>query len=781
MSLLSHIPLKKILEATDGASSDKEPKTDPIASFIREVDCETYADQLAALTNEMCGVPGTASQPAAAKGQRLARIVGFQQPLDKLRMILASAGVNNAHIDGPRGIGKTSLVDGLIRLRAQRRMSSRMMSKPFYLMDVSTFFKLGREDWVKQFDRAMGYVADRKGLLIIDHFDDFVRMADGDAARLINTLVSALENNEEIQSIIISERDYADDIRGVAIGLDRRFQKLPIEKEVDSKQLKQILLAQFRKLEDAHNVDFTEEAADEIIRLTERYPGRAFNEPRPKNAVKFADRTAAYVRLTQYSEPPEVTLLREEIAVLSDQIALLNDDEKKAHQGVVDELRDKKAAFARTDAEWKEKFLPLLRLQENIVAEEAVINRFEKKGNARSKQEDEVYGKARRNKEDYQRKLAEIERHLSPKPPCVMAMHVRKVFSDESGVPLSNLSQDKLKRLAQLDSVLDSQIFKQERAKRALAQVYRAREMGVSDPSRPAGVLVFLGGTGLGKSELVKVLTRFDAGDGAEPAIIRFSEFKSETAVQKFLGADPGFAGFEQGAKFLDPLRANPRSILLIDEADKAHPTMFDLLMQAFEEGVITTSQGIQIPLKDMIIVMAMNGITATSFSTSEDIKDDALVREKLSNLRNEKGQILFRPEFIGRIDEVVVFENLDKADAARILKKEIGQLNKDYRDRGVFIDPDDEATNVKIIDRYSDASLGGRSARAIVKQHIRPLLTHYVMKRAMEAGGQDVTMENISLQIDDRGVISLKTPKGVFRPEQAADGYAKGASALFA
>ena len=183
-------------------------------------------------------------------------------------------------------------------------------------------------------------------------------------------------------------------------------------------------------------------------------------------------------------------------------------------------------------------FAYMLRLQENIVAEEAVINRFEKKGNARSKQEDEVYGKARRNKEDYQRKLAEIERHLSPKPPCVMAMHIRKVFSDESGVPLSNLSQDRLKRLAQLDSALDSQIFKQDRAKRALAQVYRAREMGVSDPSRPAGVLVLFGQhRSCVESELVRVLTRFDGGDGAEPCHYPLpGEFKGETAVQKIPG-----------------------------------------------------------------------------------------------------------------------------------------------------------------------------------------------------------------------------------------------------
>jgi ATP-dependent Clp protease ATP-binding subunit ClpB len=764
MSLLTHVPFKKIDVAEDACADGSGQKSNPISSFIKEVDFDAYEKQLAMLTAEMHKTAEASTQPVGANRKILARIVGFQDSLEKLRMILASARINSARIEGPRGIGKTSLVDALLRLRAQRRMGSRIMAKPAFIMDVSTFFKLGDGDWVDQFEKAMRYVSEHKGFLVIDHFDDFVHMADGKAARLVNTLVAALENNDEMQAIIITESDHAERVREVATGLERRFEKLVVQKEADSTRLKQILMAQAPTLERHHNVDISEEAVDEIIRLLERYPGRAFNMPRPKNAVTFADRAAAYVRLTQYSEPPEVTLLREEVAVLIDQVALLSDEERKAHQAVVDELGKRKEEFESKDKAWRTKFAPVFTMQKNIAQEEAIINRFERK--SRSRQEDEVYGKAKKNRDECQQKLAEIERQLSPKPPVVTALHVRKVFSDESGVPLSNLSQDKLKRLSQLRSVLDGQIFKQNSAKNALEKVYTARELGVCDPCRPAGVLIFLGGTGLGKSELVKVLVRFDSGEGTEPVIIRLSEFPDKTSVKKLIGADPGLVGYDEGAKYLEPIRANSRAIVLLDEADKAHPAMFDMLMQAFEDGVITTSQGTKVPLKDVIFVMAMNGVTASNFKRPEDMRNDELVREKLSQLEFSPGQGLFRPEFLGRVDEVVVFENLDVSDDVKIFRKEVVKLNIDYRDRGLTVDPDDEETNTRIVERYRVPVLGGRSARAIMKKYIRPLLTAYAMERALKAEGQDVAKEKVSLHMDENGAISLKTPKGVYRPE---------------
>src|SRR5262249_20644780 len=155
------------------------------------------------------------------------------------------------------------------------------------------------------------------------------------------------------------------------------------------------------------------------------------------------------------------------------------------------------------------------------------------------------------------------------------------------------------KRLAKLASHLDDEIFLQAKAKAALAKAYREREMGVSDPSRPAGVIMFTGDTGLGKTELVKVLASFDAGDAAEPVIIRRSEFTGETAPKKLLGADPGYAGYDAGSPFLDPVDVNSRAIVLLDEADKAHPSVFNVLMQILEEGKIRNAKGRLIDFKD--------------------------------------------------------------------------------------------------------------------------------------------------------------------------------------
>jgi ATP-dependent Clp protease ATP-binding subunit ClpA len=273
MSLLTNVPFKKI-DAVDEAGADAgKSKAASIASFIKEVDFEAYAALLNSLTAELHDAAAVAPQSTNPIGKKLARIVGNDEYLKKLRMILGSAGVNSVRIEGKRGIGKTSVVDGLLRLRAERRVGSKLMSKPAYVMDVSTFFKMGRADWVEQFEKATKYIFEHKGLLVIDHFDDLVRMADGEAPRLVNTLVSALENNDEMQSIILTESDQADVLKEIETNLGRRFEKLSIEKEVDSTLLKQILLAQFPSLKRHHNVDLGEEVADEIIRFFRKNNG----------------------------------------------------------------------------------------------------------------------------------------------------------------------------------------------------------------------------------------------------------------------------------------------------------------------------------------------------------------------------------------------------------------------------------------------------------------------------------------------------------------------------
>ena len=767
MGLISRVPFKKIdaPEIQEGEQS----RPNPIASFLKEIDFKAYAEQLKPLDTAFQAA-GTQIVEAPLPGKKLSRIVGVERYLSDLRMILSSSGARNAWIKGARGIGKTSIMEALLRLRAEDRLGSKLMSKPAYLIDVSTFFKFERVEWVKQFEAAMQYAGSHRGLVVIDHFDDFIRMADGESARLVNTMVSALENCEGMQAVIISDQTHDQAIRESGVGIERLFEDLVIVDEPTTDQMRNILTAHFMTLERAHNVDFTASVADEMLRLMDRYPGRAFIGARPKTLLKFADRVATYVRQTQYSEPPEVTLLREEVANLADQVAIFNDSEKKANQAVVEALTAKRKEFVEKDAAWRVKFKPLFDMRRKIATTDAVISQFEQKGTARSAAEDQIYGRARKEKQELLEKVAATERSLAPQAPEVTAMHVKMVFANASGVPLSNLSQDRLQRLAALTPALNAQIFKQEPAKTALARIYRARELGVSDPSRPAGVIAFLGGTGLGKSELVKALVRFDGGDSAEPVIIRLSEFADKSSVKKLTGADPGLVGYDDGAQLLEPLRINPRAFLLLDEADKAHPALFDVLMQMFEEGLITTSQGIKIPLKDTIIVMAMNGLTACDFESPEEMANEESVRAKMLQMKSADGQPLFRPEFLGRIDSVVVFQDLEEADAVKIFGKELNKVNADYRDRGLSVKLDDAPTNTAIVHQYHVAALGGRSARAIVKKHVRPLLTDYALLRAMRAAGQELTSEQVSLTIDDAGIVGLNTTVGHIRADTVTE-----------
>ena len=464
-----------------------------------------------------------------------------------------------------------------------------------------------------------------------------------------------------------------------------------------------------------------------------------------------------------------------------------------------EELINKRAEFEKADKEWRDKFAPLFKAQDDLATAEQKLARAASDRDAKEREKTEQTAlKAR-----LEQKMSELgdgdnaqkigltgqiaeagrriaacitsiathtnnvasytkarnaslpavereEKNLYPDLPIVTVAHVRKIFSKESGIPASSLSENQLLRLAKLDKFLDDVIFLQADAKAALSKAYREREMGVSDPRRPAGVIVFTGGTGLGKTELVKQLAKFDGGDAAEPVIIRLSEFKGKSAATKLLGADPGNVGYDDGSPFLDPIDANGRAIVLLDEADKADPTVFDILMQVLEEGKIRNSKGRLIDFKDTIIIIATNGLLAKDLSANER-QDQEAICERLGHVINkDTGEIQFRPEFIARCDEVVVFEDLGTPEVVKILHKEVKTINTDYKDRGVSVELDND-TAQRIIAKYHVPSANGRGPRKIVKRLIRPHITNYLLARMQETIGSEKPL-NDHLRIDFDG-----------------------------
>jgi ATP-dependent Clp protease ATP-binding subunit ClpB len=755
MGLLRSVPLKN--------SSTDLP-------FLKEVDFETLRLQLAARdltqpTKAASKGGGPAQEANHNPGSHLPHFIGMPENRRKLQGILNSSRKNNVWVIGSKGIGKTTLVEDYIREKARGRVDAELATKPVFIFDVNDFFAQPREKWVGLYEDAWKHVAGQKGQLITDHIDDFVKTADGEAGRLMSVHIKFLERAEDVQSLIVSEPAGETAIEQSSSGVTRRFQKLRLNKEPDDATLKSILISHFKILEQVHGVNFCEDTADEMIRLLRRYPGRAFTGVQPASALDFADAVANYVWANQFALPPEILEIDEKLGLLEDRMAILATDGEKAkpqREALQQEMEKFTAQRNMAHAEFDKKFGPLAEAKRRFEDVDRKIAVYKEKKN-RTPAEEQAFSRLTSIHDHARKDVEDAEKALHAEAPLVEAKHVRAAFGLAANLPLSKLHEDKRARLAKLPAYLDSQIFLQDRAKSALARIYRQRERGTSDPSRPAGVLLFAGDTGLGKTELAKSLVRFDLGledrpelaDQIEPITVELSQFQSASSVAKITGADPGLIGYDDPVKLLEDVRNNPRGIVLLDEADKAHPALFDLLMQVLENGKLTDSHGHDVIFKDTIIIICINGITAKSFDFDRaNMDDDATVRDKvkdvLSQSKEAMGLKLFRPEFINRIDDVVIFEPMGVTELQRILQKEIRKINSNYRDAGISVEAD-EATRTAIVEHWPIPASGGRAPRQIAQKYIRPVLDICQDEREDSSVGKEEALppEHFELRLD--------------------------------
>ena len=735
--------------------------TDPAIPFLVGVNFDKYAISLAGVVGEVgdvvCSTTGAAAPRAgrASIPASLTRYVGLSVRLTELHTVLASAGVNSMWIRGEPGTGKTTLVDELIRARTEKRLSSAMLGGPFYLFNVSLFLTGPPSGWVDRFNQCLDHVERNHGLLIIDHIDDLIRAAGEVSDRMMQSLIACLESSDDVQAIIISDAKNNDALADAATGILRCFQVMELE-EPSLDWVRPVLMSHFRMLSKIHDIDYSEAVADEIIRLLGRYPGRAFTSSRrPENAIAFADKVGAMVRINVFAEPIVLAELRDQMGALRDRLDVRARGAQGAAAGaklIEDQLIALHAEYHDVNKIYENKFGPYLSAVNALDEIESRLRPIETTPQQnRSAEEQLHFNTLKDGLAPARAAVVRQEQKLHQIRPEVTRADVRKVFSDDSGVPLSNLSANKLDRLSGLEIDLASEIFGQDAPVAAVAKVWRERELGVSDPSRPAGVLLFSGGTGLGKTELTRVLARWDGGQSALPAVLRMSEFKDRSAVSRLTGAAPGLVGFDEGAPTIEECEG--KDIVVFDEIDKADPNVYDVMMQILEEGEITLSNGKRISFKGKLMVITTNAVTADDITAEELDRQDEhqeTIRTVLCKAKSrETGLALFRPEFIGRVDEVYVYKALDHDTALRILRKELQKINRDYQERGISIVAGDVVLR-PIIEKHYVPSQGGRSPRQIVKKRIRPMVTDYLMGRMLERKDDDSPLnENLRLQFD--------------------------------
>jgi ATP-dependent Clp protease ATP-binding subunit ClpB len=717
-------------------------------NFLLEVSFDAYAAHLAALTLTEHSPATGEEEPKDGFGKLPHRLVNIQAKLNDLRTILSSHDVSSAAIYGDKGSGKSSLIEAFLRAHAEKKLSSGTLAKPVFLFDSNKFFvEIARENWVTQFDACLQNVAERGGIVVFDNFDDFVHTADGEAGRLVNCLISHLEHRDGLQAIYGAQLSKKAELEAVSSGITRQFKPVELVKEPSIEELKPMLLAHVPVLEEFYNVNFTEEAVDEIIRLLVRYPGRAFPGPRPANAIAFADKVGAFVKISKYAEPLENAQMEERMGLIRDELVLLDWDEsaKATERRAVlqKELGELKVKLDVAKKEYADKFASLLKAQQELAKVSGKVAELRGKKN-RNAGEDQSFSTLEAAEKTARTKLALMEKGLYPKPPSVRATHVRSIFNAEAGIAIRS-EEERLKRLDELTPYLASQIFLQDDPRNALADGYINREYGVSDPTRPAGVYIFAGGTGLGKTELVKALARFDVGvekraelgDNVKPIIVNMNNFASAASVSSLTGSARGLVGYGEVIPWLEEVKKNPRAILLLDEADKAHPNIFDALMQVMDTGELVDSTGATISFKDVIIVIAMNGITDAELTQEELISDEALRSRLLkvpSAAEEARGQPLFKAPFIARVNYVGVFSHLEDEQMVRIFREqELRKINRDYRDKKITLTADDE-TMKDILHAFNVAGNGGRGPRQVSSKYVRPVMTRYLLERDRKA-----------------------------------------------
>jgi ATP-dependent Clp protease ATP-binding subunit ClpA len=461
------------------------------------------------------------------------------------------------------------------------------------------------------------------------------------------------------------------------------------------------------------------------------------------------------VRINVFAEPVELGELRDQIGALRDRLEVLRHGGAAAGAQAATigaTLGTLRGAYDDVNRTYENRFGPYLKAKNALDDIESRLGPIEaKQQQDRTADERRDFNTLKDGLQSARTAVAREEQQLYRARPEVTKADVRKIFSDESGVPLSNLSANKLDRLSGLEVDLGSEIFGQDAPVKAVAKVWRERELGVSDPSRPAGVLLFTGGTGLGKTELTRVLARWDGGEAALPAVLRMGEFKDKSAVSRLTGAAPGLIGFDDGAPTME--ECENKDIVVFDEIDKADPNIYDVMMQILEEGEITLSNGKKISFKGKLMVITTNAVTSADITAEELDKQDEYqekIRSVLCEAKSkETGLSLFRPEFVGRVDEVYVYKTLDHDTALKILRKELAKINRDYQERGISIESDDSALRA-IVDKHYVPSQGGRSPRQIVKKRVRPMVTDYLMGRMLERKGDESALnERLRLQYD--------------------------------
>lgn len=635
-----------------------------------------------------------------ASSGKLDPVIGRDEEIRRVLQILSRRTKNNPVLIGEPGVGKTAIAEGLARRIVQGDVPENLKTKSIFSLDMGALIAGAKYkgEFEERLKAVVNEVIKSNGeiVLFIDEIHTLVGAGKSEGAMdAANILKPALARGElkAIGATTLAEyQKYIENDKA----LERRFQKVMVE-EPDIQDAISILRGLKERYETHHKVRIKDEAIINAVELSSRYISDRFL---PDKAIDLLDEAASKLRIEIDSLPEELDELNRKIMQLEierEAIKKENDTEKleKLNAEIANLSEDRNSINAR----WKSE----KEVVEQIQAAKARIEQYKYEADQAERNGDfgkvaELrYGKIKETETEVielQRKLSEVQSDKPMVKEEVDAEDIAEVVSKWTGIPVNRMLQSEKEKLIHLEDELHKRVVGQEEAISAISDAVRRSRAGLQDPKRPIGSFIFLGTTGVGKTELAKALASFLFNDDNAMVRIDMSEYQEKHTVSRLIGAPPGYVGYDEGGQLTEAVRRRPYSVVLLDEIEKAHPDVFNILLQVLDDGRLTDNKGRTANFRNTIVIMTSNIGSHVIQENFELLNEDNKL-EVLAKTKNEVYQILknsIRPEFLNRIDEVIMFEPLGREHIHEIVKLQMNSMIKQLREAGFELQITDDA-----------------------------------------------------------------------------------------
>jgi ATP-dependent Clp protease ATP-binding subunit ClpC len=652
-----------------------------------------------------------------AEEGKLDPVIGRAQEIQRIMQILVRRTKNNPVIIGEPGVGKTAIVEGLAQEISEGRVPDILAEKEVYTLDLGALVAGSkyRGEFEERLKKIMKEITDHGDIILfIDEIHNLVGAgaAEGaiDAASILKPVLARGEMQVIGATTLDEYRKYVEKDKA----LERRFQTIQVgEPTVEETEL--ILKGLRDRYEAHHRIEITDEALKAASELGDRYISDRFL---PDKAIDLVDEAASKMRIKTMSAPPYYKEVDDELA----------------------EVRSEKEAAI--DGQEFERAARLRDTERKLALQRREIEKSWREGDGEDRAS-----------------IGENE--------------IAEIVSMWTGIPVRKLTEEESERLLQMEDALHGRVVGQNEAIKAVSRSIRRTMAGLKDPNRPSGSFVFLGPTGVGKTELARTLSEYLFGD--QDAMIRLdmSEYMERHTVSRLVGSPPGYVGYDEGGQLTEQVRRRPYSVVLFDEIEKAHPEVFNILLQILEDGQLTDAQGRVVDFKNVVLIMTSN-VGAQTINKTKSLgfsgdEEGLSYKEMKARVTGELRKI-FRPELLNRIDEIIVFHKLEREDMRYIIEIQVQRLRKQMAERGVTIEFTHEALD-KLSEAGYDPAFGARPLRRVLQRMIEDPMSEMILRGEIPNGSKviiepnDISNEDVG---EDESIVDIKVtqPKEVVKAE---------------